>query len=156
MTSLPQWWIDTSRADLAALMPKVVEYGATDLEWVGRQMLASQGRTEGVSTEEATEVGIYWFVLGKVARWAAAVQEGRRPSDDTLLDIGIYATMARRNRAAGCWPGPLAPGYGSEGEEGPPETTEPGDGHSVPIPTVVVSEAPPWAGAYSRRGGAQR
>lgn len=100
------WWMTTSYGEIDSMMPKVVEYGATDLMWVGRQMAEATGRPD-ITDEEAAELGIYWFILGKIARWHAAVTEGRRPSDDTLHDLGIYARMAQRVRDAGSWPGPL-------------------------------------------------
>lgn len=99
------WWNNTTQAEIEAMMPKVTEYGATDLMWVGRQMAEATGRPD-IDNEEAAELGIYWFILGKIARWHAAVTEGRRPSDDTLHDLGIYARMAQRVRDAGNWPGP--------------------------------------------------
>jgi hypothetical protein len=63
----------------------------------------AMGRTD-VNDEEATEIGIYFYELGKIARWTAAIREGRRVSDDTLHDAGIYIKMAQRNRAVGGWP----------------------------------------------------
>lgn len=101
---LASWWLYTAAGEVDAMMPKVIEYGATDLAWVGRQMAEAQGRLN-VHDEEAAEIGIYWFILGKMARWGAAVREGRRPSDDTLHDIGVYVRMAQRVRDAGGWPG---------------------------------------------------
>lgn len=103
---LMTWWMSTAYSEIDSMMPKVTEYGATDLMWVGRQMAEATNRPD-ITDEEAAELGIYWFILGKIARWHAAVTEGRRPSDDTLHDLGIYARMAQRVRNAGNWPGPL-------------------------------------------------
>jgi len=101
---LETWWMYTAVGEISAIMPKVKEYGATDLLWVGRQMAEATGRP-AADDEEATELGIYWFILGKIARWHAAVTEGRRPSDDTIFDLGVYTRMAQRVRESGTWPG---------------------------------------------------
>jgi hypothetical protein len=100
---LTDWWMNRAHGEVVAVAPKAVEYGATDLAEIGRTMGLIIGR-ENLSTEEATEVGIYFYVLGKMARWTAAIREGRRVSDDTLLDISIYVKMQQRNRDVGGWP----------------------------------------------------
>lgn len=96
------WWIDQAIEEADALAPKVGDYGSVDLVWIGRQMAANQGRE--VEDEEAAEIGIYWYILGKMGRWSSAVQEGRRPSSDTIYDLGVYCRMALRVRSAGGWP----------------------------------------------------
>lgn len=101
--SIRDWWIERSRQEVESVAPKAIEYGATDLAEIGRTMGLILGRTN-MSHEEATEVGIYFYVLGKMARWTAAIREGRRVSDDTILDMGIYIKMQQRNRDVGGWP----------------------------------------------------
>ena len=44
-------------------------------------------------------------IVGKMARWTDAIRTGRRVSDDTLFDLGIYVRMVHRVRAVGGWPG---------------------------------------------------
>lgn len=102
--ALHDWWIEQAKQEVEAVAPKAVEYGASDLAEIGRTMGQAMGRNGDVSDEEATELGIYFYMLGKMARWTAAVKEGRRVSDDTILDIGIYNKMVQRNRAVGGWP----------------------------------------------------
>lgn len=103
---LVDWWCTTATDDITGSIAKVVEYGgsgaAYDLQATGRDLAAMNGRT--VDDQEATELGILFYLSSKVNRWMAAVIDGRRPSDDTLLDITYYAMMARRNRAVGGWP----------------------------------------------------
>lgn len=108
---LVTWWLDTAGGDIDSSIDKIVEYGgsgpAVDLIEVGRR-LADLGNLRGQTIEELTELGIAFYLSSKVSRWFAAIKEGRRPSDDTLLDIVYYGMMARRNRAVGGWPvGPI-------------------------------------------------
>lgn len=100
---LQQWWIDLAKQELGRLMPKVHEYGATDLRDIGHTLARTAGRV--VDDEEAAELGIYFYLVGKMSRWTDAVARGERPSDDTLHDIGVYVRMAQRIRVAGGWPG---------------------------------------------------
>ena len=108
------WWEQTAHDEVAGLIAKMVEYGglsrATDLTEIGRH-LTEVGVSEGpllgngaVQEGWLQELGIYFYLVGKFARWSAAIQEGRPVSDDTLLDIGIYVRMAQRVRAVGGWP----------------------------------------------------
>lgn len=104
---LTDWWLERAQAEVKPMVDKALEYGgkgaAIDLIEIGRDLARIAGKTD-VSDEEATELGIYFYLRGKFGRWQAAVLEGRRVSDDTLLDIGVYVRMAQRNRAVGGWP----------------------------------------------------
>lgn len=101
--ALTAWWMDKAEEETRAVVPKAVEYGATDLRDIGRDLADCMGRT--VTDEEATELGIFFYLRGKLSRWVDAVKRGDRPSDDTIYDIGVYCRMAQRNRDAGGWPG---------------------------------------------------
>lgn len=103
-SALETWWTDKTEADIAAVVPKAVEYSAIDLIEYGRTLALVMGIKHPVSDEEATEIGIWGYLVGKVARWTGAIKEGRRVSDDTIHDIKIYATMAERTRDVGGWP----------------------------------------------------
>lgn len=100
---LDEWWLAAAKDEIARTVPKVREYGATDLRDTGL-MLARTMRRE-VSDEEAIELGIFFYLLGKVSRWQSAIERGDRPSSDTLFDIGAYVRMAQRTRYAGGFPG---------------------------------------------------
>jgi hypothetical protein len=106
MSDLDRWWAEMARNEIQPMMAKMVEYGgngrAEDLIQIGQTIALTAGRK--VDDEEATELGIYFYLIGKMARWTAAVVEGSRPSDDTLHDISIYTRMAQRARYAGGWP----------------------------------------------------
>ena len=103
---LQLWWLDTAHDEIFPLTKKMVEYGgngrAIDLIEIGRNLARLSKRD--VDDAEATELGIYFYLLGKMGRWTAAVQEGRRVSDDTLHDIAIYTKMVQRTRQKGAWP----------------------------------------------------
>jgi adenylosuccinate synthase len=113
-SELELWWTAKAQDEVKPLVDKMIEYGghgaAMDLIDIGRDLFRIAGRTNEEFTEaDATELGIYFYLRGKMARWTAAVSEGRRVSDDTLHDIGIYVRMAQRAREVGGWP------YGSDG-----------------------------------------
>lgn len=109
-----QWWMDRASEEVEPMLAKMREYGghgrAFDLSDIGNS-LTDAGINWNIVTahpagEEAglQELGIYFYLVGKFARWKSAVAEGRVVSDDTLLDIGIYIRMAQRIRDVGGWP----------------------------------------------------
>ena len=111
---LEDWWMQSAADEVRPQIAKMTEYGglsrATDLTEIGRDLVAagvSKGPLLGSGAVQdgwLQELGIYFYVRGKFARWQAAIIEGRPVSDDTLLDIGIYVRMAQRVRAVGGWP----------------------------------------------------
>lgn len=101
---LRDWWLDRAAQDVEQVAPKAVEYSAVDLIEYGRTLALVMGLQHQITDEEATEIGIWGYLVGKVARWTGAIKEGRRVSDDTIHDIDIYAKMAQRNRDVGGWP----------------------------------------------------
>lgn len=101
--ALADWWDNQSHTEMQMCVPKAVEYGSTDLAVIGRAMGRVMGRGE-MTHEEATEVGIFFYLQGKLARWEDAIMHGRRVSDDTLADASVYIKMQQRNRAVGGWP----------------------------------------------------
>lgn len=104
---LTEWWLNTAYAEVEPMAAKALEYGgkgaAVDLIDIGTDLARLMGR-DVISIEEATELGIYFYLKGKFSRWTAAILESRRVSDDTLHDIGVYVRMVQRTRAVGGWP----------------------------------------------------
>lgn len=90
-------WVDIAYSDVAAFAPKAAEYGSRDLTEMGYSMARMAGRE--VEDDEAYELGVYFYMLGKMGRWQAAVERGERVSDDTLLDMTTYSMMARLRRS---------------------------------------------------------
>ena len=105
---LTRWWVDLAHDEAERTVPKAVEYGANSLIDVGHQMARSAGRT--VTDEEAAELACYFYIVGKMGRWADALVAGERVSNDTLFDVGVYVRMAQRIRSNGGWPGKVASG----------------------------------------------
>lgn len=101
--ALKNWWADTAAGDAEKVIPKAIEYGARDLADIGYAM-AQIAKMDDIDEAQATELGIYYYVVGKLARWASAVERGDQVSDDTLLDLTTYLMMARRTRDVGGWP----------------------------------------------------
>lgn len=105
---LRDWWVMKAGIEADRTAPKAVEYGSGDLIEIGRQMasvLYANGGKLGYTDEEYAEMGVYFYLVGKVARWTSALAANNRVSDDTLFDIGVYVRMAQRIREAGGWPG---------------------------------------------------
>lgn len=103
VADLTGWWRSVAESEIEAVVAKAIEYGATDLEDLGYEVARINGWN--LTKAQATEVGIYVYLRGKVSRWTAALTEGRMVSDDTLHDIGVYVRMAQRAREVGAWPG---------------------------------------------------
>lgn len=99
--NIESWWITTSRADREAFLPKLAEYGATDLDEIGANLDAFRGEHRLPHDGEHGELGCMFYLFGKVARAMAAYQRGELPSDDTLHDITVYSMMARAYRERG-------------------------------------------------------
>lgn len=102
-TELRGWWFDQAEKEIDGTVPKAIEYSSTDLVDIGRVLAFCMGRS--VSDEEAAELGIFFYTVGKMSRWAGAIKTGKRVSDDTLYDTGVYVRMVQRVRDAGGWPG---------------------------------------------------
>lgn len=106
---LNDWWIQQAQVEVERTVPKAIEYGATDLIDIGHNMIVSGVKgpvNHDIPMEEwEAELGIYFYMVGKMARWRDAIQRGDRVSDDTLFDIGVYIRMVQRIRQCGGWPG---------------------------------------------------
>lgn len=114
--ALAGWWHDQAEIEIRKTVPKAIEYGSDDLVFIGRTLADLLDRK--VTDEEATELGVFFYEIGKMARWRAAIKDGRRVSDDTLFDLGVYIKMAQRNRAVGGWPWAAAADGGWDESEG--------------------------------------
>jgi hypothetical protein len=102
---LESWWATVAADEVNSMIPKVIEYGAHDLTIIGDVLLLMRPELKG--KVEPAELGIAFYALGKMARIMGAYADGIKPSDDSWHDLGIYARMAQRVRAADGWPGPV-------------------------------------------------
>jgi len=100
---LADWWLMRAQDEIDVTVAKAVEYGARDLIAMGHELAHIAHRE--LDDAQAAELGCVQYLVGKMARVSAAWSEGRMPSDDTLLDIGIYVRMIQRIREVGSWPG---------------------------------------------------
>lgn len=99
---LANWWLDETKNELESVLPKAIEYGSADLKVIGFALSQMIGEPKGVTHDE---LGIAFYVLGKVARLVGGYADGRLPSDDTWHDIAIYTKMAQYAREHGGWGG---------------------------------------------------
>lgn len=101
---LEKWWHELADEEIERTVPKALEYGSGDLVDIGRTLAKAKG-DDHIGDKEAAELGVYFYLVGKMARWTDAIRNGRRVSDDTIFDIGVYIRMVQRIRSAGGWPG---------------------------------------------------
>lgn len=97
------WWLEQARDEAEEAIIKADEYGAGDLLDLGRTMARIVGQP-GLTDAEAMELGVFFYLRGKIARWSSAIEEQHPVSDDTIKDILVYARMAQRIRYLGGWP----------------------------------------------------
>ena len=100
--SLANWWLEETKFELDSVLPKAIEYGSADLKVIGFALSQMIGEPKGVTNDE---LGIAFYVLGKVARLIGGYADGRSPSSDTWHDIAIYTKMAQYARENGGWGG---------------------------------------------------
>lgn len=102
-SELTDWWVEIARREAAAVVPKAVEYSSADLAIMGFVLT----HFPPIPSDEVSgeEIACAFYALGKIARAFGAYAEGRRPSDDTWHDNGVYVRMIQRIRESGGWPG---------------------------------------------------
>lgn len=113
---LQDWWMDKARSEIEPMIRKMEEYGgngrAMDLVDMGRKMHEAGVALPGSSViapgdsqdDQFIELAIYFYVMGKLGRWTAAINEGRAVADDTIDDAIVYLRMLQRTREVGGWP----------------------------------------------------
>lgn len=94
---LADWWARVSEGDYDEYAEKAAEYGSIDLDVIGHALrrLLPQDLPPGANKE----LGVLFYLLGKVARAISAYAAGGEPSDDTWHDIVVYGMMSRMFRA---------------------------------------------------------
>jgi hypothetical protein len=102
---LAAWWRQQAETEIEMVVDKAIEYGARDLIEMGRQLAYMAGREADLTEAQMAELGCVQYLVGKMSRATAAWAEGRMPSDDTWLDVGVYCRMIERIRQTGGWPG---------------------------------------------------
>lgn len=100
---LHRWWTDLAEDEANQTVGKAAEYGANSMTELGHEIAKLAGRT--VSDADAIELACYFYIKGKLGRWSDSIIAGKRVSDDTIKDIGVYVRMVQRVRTNGGWPG---------------------------------------------------
>lgn len=103
-----EWWMGTAWRDFVKTVPKATEYGgnagpATDLLLIGRNLAELCGMHDAPDSL-LMELGVWFYMQGKVARLVADYQQKRPGKADTWFDAEVYAKMARRIQETGSWP----------------------------------------------------
>jgi hypothetical protein len=107
------WWMTTAYEDFMQKAPKVDEYGAHDLEIMGAILMVMvykhhldllREAEQATKLPVATELAVWFYILGKVARLVSDYMAGRSGKPDTWHDITFYSMMARRIQETGRWP----------------------------------------------------
>lgn len=98
-----QWWQKAAADDAEDFSAKADEYGSADLDLIGQALMLTMDKfpDEARTPQLARELGIAYYLLGKVSRMVGAYADGRVPSDDTWHDASVYSMMGRFNRAGG-------------------------------------------------------
>lgn len=104
LEALEEWWLENAKREAEKLGPKAIEYGSYDLELIGDVLHTIIDHSSSRARAKDLESGIVFYLIGKIARLASALRDGHEPSDDTFLDISIYARMALYIREKGQWP----------------------------------------------------
>lgn len=109
--TLEAWWVEQARLEAPEIARKAHEYGSNSLAAMGA-MLGSMANGEAPTGNQTylveadqLELGCFAYAYGKLQRALDAYQRGERPSQDTWVDIAVYAKMVLRIRDAGGWPG---------------------------------------------------
>lgn len=101
---LAAWYNKQTDADRDMGLAKRRDYGSADLILMaaGMRILANSPAWDP-SEQDAIEMALGFYQLGKIARKFGAWAQGKQPNIDSDVDLGVYAMMARRVREVGSW-----------------------------------------------------
>lgn len=84
------------------VIPKARTYGTTELSQLGATLMNVAGRGS-VPERDAMQYAVWFYSVGKMARWTSAARRGEQPTRDTVLDILVYALMWLKVEETGEW-----------------------------------------------------
>jgi hypothetical protein len=102
------WWYDHAANVIDRTAPKAAEYGAADLDLMGKNMeVVFSTQLRGTDRDFAEQFGRYaacaFYLQGKIARIFGALERGVLPNPDSEFDTEVYAVMLTRIREFGRW-----------------------------------------------------
>lgn len=95
---LKRWWIKRATVEVTRMVGKLDEYGVGDIHAIGYHIAKLAGWND-ITHAQAYELGVTFYIFGKIQRTMTAAENHRTASDDTWHDISVYATMVLANRA---------------------------------------------------------
>lgn len=108
VTEITAWWYDHAANVIDRSVPKAAEYGAADLDLMGKTMETVYAtQLKGTDRDFQEQFGRYaacaFYLQGKIARIFGALERGVLPNPDSEFDIEVYAVMLDRIREFGRW-----------------------------------------------------
>lgn len=97
------------REILDGAVPKAKTYGTHELANLGRTLFetihadSTRGIYNKASDQAAISTAVWFYVIGKTARWSAAVRRGEQPTQDTVVDVLVYCLMWLKVNETGEW-----------------------------------------------------
>lgn len=95
---LDKWWREHAAQESASMLVKLDEYGTGDLHEIGSR-LAHLAGWNNATKQQHYELGVLFYLIGKMQRAITAAELRRNASDDTWHDIAVYAKMVLASRA---------------------------------------------------------
>lgn len=96
-----EWWIEHATTEVDGMLAKMDEYGAGDLYKIGETFMSMTWHGHAavdIDSQRHYELGVLFYLVGKVQRLLSAAERGRPASDDTWHDIAVYAKMVLATR----------------------------------------------------------
>jgi hypothetical protein len=93
------WWLGHAEYEIDGMLEKLMEYGTGDLHEIGRQLMEIGAAGDLDDPQTCYELGVLFYVVGKVQRALTAARLGAAASDDTWHDLAVYAKMVLAGRA---------------------------------------------------------
>lgn len=98
LNRLDKWWREHAADESATMMTKLDEYGTGDLHEIGARLAALAG-WKNPTQQQTYELGVMFYLIGKLQRVITASHLQRDASNDTWHDIAVYAKMVLARRA---------------------------------------------------------
>jgi hypothetical protein len=103
---LAEWWRDQAEKEIEQTITKSAAYGGDNLLMLGEvisDLMEMEKRNELIEAGVVVdELAIAMYCLTKITRILGSYKAGVRPSDDSWMDLHVYAGI--RAREVGGWP----------------------------------------------------